>query len=254
MIKPYGNFNKFFLYIFPMLILITLALTTRITYAHPPTYTFHWGDYDWMTTSGPSNCRNWGGEENAYVDKTTGELHLLLNRRADGQWYCAEIQTQQALGFGTYIFEVKSVSGGSLPENVVFGMFNYLSSAYDRTNEIDIEFSRWSNPNSAEGNYNVWPNNVSQASGHATTFNSNIAGGPSTHTFEWSPKMVTFKSTINSQPRGWWAYTTADYQKYIPQNPLYVHINLWLHSGDEPADGKDIEVILKRFTYSGRSY
>jgi hypothetical protein len=36
----------------------------------------------------------------------------------------------------------------------------------------------------------------------------------------------------------------------IPQNPLPVHMNLWLVDGKPPGDGREVEVAIRSFTYT----
>ena len=58
-------------------------------------------------------------EKNVSVD-ASGYLHLKLTER-DGKWYCAEVYTQEALGFGLYEFR-SSGRVDRLDPNVVFGL------------------------------------------------------------------------------------------------------------------------------------
>src|SRR5690606_14139601 len=75
--------------------------------------------------------------ENVWVDDQ-GKLHLRIVNRNE-KWYCAEVTLNQKVGYGKYIFYINS-SLSSLDDNVVAGLFTYL----DDTQEIDIEFSKWS--------------------------------------------------------------------------------------------------------------
>ena len=121
--------------------------------------TIKFSGHDWQirpsATNGGPGPNRWE-EKNVSVD-ASGHLHLKLTER-DGKWYCAELYTRKALGFGLYEFQVVGRLD-RLDPNVVFGLFNYPEPdvGRDGTNEIDIEFSRWGHPSADIGNYTVWP-------------------------------------------------------------------------------------------------
>jgi hypothetical protein len=75
-----------------------------------------------------------------------GYLHLKIAFR-DGNWTAAQVNLDQRLGFGTY--QVKLIGRPDLFDvNRVLGLFGYTQRDMgpDGTNEIDMEFSRWGNP------------------------------------------------------------------------------------------------------------
>ena len=77
-------------------------------------------------------------ERNVRLD-ARGDLRLEIVKR-DGLWTCAELQTRERLGFGTYAFDLVGRPDRFIPQ-VVLGMFNYPTPEIgtDGTNEIDIE-------------------------------------------------------------------------------------------------------------------
>src|SRR5579859_4260149 len=74
--------------------------------SHPAgTQIIHFSNYDWQVrsdTGGPGP--NTWSDSNAWVD-ANGFLHLKITQ-SGGSWSCAEINTIQSLGFGTYQFDV----------------------------------------------------------------------------------------------------------------------------------------------------
>ena len=153
-----------------------------------------------------------------------GCLHLKLTQRGR-RWYCAEVYTRKALGFGLYQFQIAG-RVDRLDPNVVFGLFNYPQPEIgpDGTNEIDIEFARWGEPSAPIGNYTVWP---TRAALKQTTrnFDVSLSGeGPTTHSFAWSPASVLFRSVAgrqedHSQPLGNWHYQPRDPTTASPISP-----------------------------------
>ncbi len=89
------------------------------------------------------------------------QLQLSVALR-NGKWYAPELQLTTAsgnalLGFGDYAIDVQS-GLGTLPDGAVFSLYSYEPSPVGGTNEIDIEVSRWGNPNLTQIlQYVVWP-------------------------------------------------------------------------------------------------
>lgn len=191
--------------------------------------------------------------KNVRVDKN-GALHLRLTHVGD-TWYCAELETTERLGFGTYQFWLDTPVNAYDP-NVVLGLFNYTVPEVgpDGTNEIDIEFARWGKAKWPNGNYTVFP----AAEGEQDTthgFEIADASTESTHRFTWSPTSVKFQSLAGHQNGGAgkyhaWTFAPDNPGALIPQNPLPVHINLWLSRGNAPIDGKEVEVVIRAFTFT----
>jgi hypothetical protein len=201
-------------------------------------------------------------DANASVDGS-GALHLHLTQVISA-WHTAEISTRDRLGFGTYQFEVAGPLDQFDP-NVVLGLFNYPPPDVgpDGTNEIDIEVARWGNAGYPNGNYTVWPAQVGP-SPVGYSFEFSLTQVTSTHSFLWTPQYVAFHSAqpqgvhdhpepvegdrvrlASAQPFANW--TTA---QHIPQNPMPVHMNLWLFQGQPPGNGQPVEIVISNFTYT----
>ncbi len=205
---------------------------------------------------------------NVWLDEN-GWLHLKIAppARAGELWQCAEIYTDETYGFGRYQWQIVGHPDGFDPQ-VVLGLFNYPAPAtgadanvVDGTNEIDIEFSRWGHPNYSNGNYTIWPavpNNGDKLSDSiAKTFEFKLGDINSTHSFDWSPLGVEFWSRDGLEEggtmRGHWRYVSPRPQQEIPQQPLPLHLNLWLAGGKAPRDGKGVEIVVRSFSFVPRA-
>ena len=186
--------------------------------------------------------------DNVWLDDK-GWLHLKITER-NGQWYCSEVFTNQSLGYGKYIFYVVGKID-ELNENVVMGNF-----VFDKTNppyysEIDMEFSKWGNPDNDNAVYVVQPDYVN---GNRNSFTMTLGGGYSTHLFDWRPDSVNFQSTHGhyaAPPYPWFSIHSWNYEgNYIPvPGDTRARINLWLFRGAPPSDGQEAEVIVKKFEF-----
>ncbi len=193
---------------------------------------------------------------NVRVDRAG--LHLKISRtvvNGKTEWQCAELSTQKSLGFGTYQFQVVGAID-RLDRNVVLGLFDYPTPDVgpDGTNEIDIEFARWGHADAPPGSYTVYPASGKRAPGDSHPFAFTLNGDYTTHRFVRSAASVRYTSLHghrddNANLFATWDYAPAD-KRLIPQKPLPVHINLWLFEGKPPTDGKEVEIIIKKFTYT----
>lgn len=234
-------------------LLLFSALATAIALpAHARTLEF--GGLSWEVRKdgkgGPGPNR-WD-DANVWLDDT-GALHLKISHVGD-RWYCAELETTQALGFGTYQFWLDSRID-NLPPSVVLGLFDYTTPDVgpDGTNEIDIEFSRWGNPKWPNGNYTVYPAKPGKPEAHVA-FEITNRSRESTHRFIRSPTAVSFQSLKGRQngDKGQyhaWTFAPANPEARVPQAPLPVHLNLWLSKGVPPQDGQEVELVIRDFRF-----
>ena len=123
----------------------------------PPSPSLHFGGYEWRVRDAPSS-RGGGSTKydprNAWTD-ADGALHLRIAKVSD-KWTCAEISLTRSLGYGTYSFTVRDISG--LPPAAVFSMFTWDYALADQNfSEVDIEISRWGDPEGKNAQYVVQP-------------------------------------------------------------------------------------------------
>jgi hypothetical protein len=139
---------------------------------------------------------------------------------------------------------------------MVLGLFNYPTGDVgpDGTHEIDIEFARWGDSKNPMGNYTVWPvmKSLRQAS---RSFRFALNGDQTTHRLIWSRDEVKFRSLQghrddDREEINAWVYSPNEASRFISQQPMPVHINLWLFKGLAPKDGREVEVIIHNFKFT----
>ena len=207
------------------------------------------GGYTWSVRSGRGGPGpNQWEKTNVWLDASTN-LHLKISQH-DGKWSCAEMTMQKRLGFGRYQFQTVGRLD-RLDDNVVLGLFNYPSSDVgpDATHEIDIEFARWGQSKNPMGNFTVWP--AEKGLKHVTKpFPFSLTGDQMTHQFTWSRGQILFKSLNEHTELAKWIYSPPEPTRHISQQPMPVHINLWLVKGLPPKNKQEVEVVLQDFKFT----
>jgi hypothetical protein len=211
--------------------------------------------YEWTVRdsdlSGPGPNK-WSGS-NVWLDND-GDLHLKITHTND-DWYSAEVTTTQRFGFGKYQFQVIGQID-QLDPNVVLGLFNYPTEDVgpDGTNEIDIEYAHWGNPEWPIGNFTVWPAQTGFDPA-SQTYPVELNGTYTTQRFTWESQQIFFQSLHGHEDNDEneianWLFKPDEPLKYIPQQAMPVHINLWLFEGQTPLDGNEVEIIIHSFTFT----
>jgi len=230
------------------------SLSAALAQAAPTNaHVIHFSGYDWEVrpdADGGPGPNHWDSG-NVRVD-SLGRLHLKLTHR-NGAWRCAEVTTLRSLGFGRYQFQVTGALD-RLDPNVVLGLFNYPppGGGPDGTNEIDIEYSRWGDPAALPASTTIYPAHPGPASvSHPFPMPPGLTD--TTQRFLWQSDTVSIQCLRghrddDQQEYAQWAFRPADHQR-LPQKPLPVHINLWLMRGKAPQDGKEVEVVVERFSF-----
>lgn len=183
--------------------------------------------------------------QSVWVD-VDGRLHLKI-RQIAGVWKCAEVVSDESLGYGSYRFQLGSDTTVFDPR-VVVGLFTYL----DDFHEIDIEMSRWADAQNDDGQFVVQPYD---APGHIERFPIALTDSYSTHWFQWRQDFVRFESARGLHdlpaPASDLIHTWTFAGGGIPiDDAEKVHINLWLFQGIPPINGQEVELIIERFTYT----
>ncbi|HXJ36632.1 MAG TPA: glycoside hydrolase family 16 protein [Candidatus Eisenbacteria bacterium] len=209
-----------------------------------------WAGLTWIVREGGgSPGPNHWNAGNVAVDGN-GFLHLRIAR--DGRrWTCAEVESTERLGFGTYTWVVDGLVA-ALDRKVVLGLFVYPTPDVgpDRTNEVDIEYARWGNAASRPGNFTVWPAR-SGLGPSLRTFRFSPSGRITTSSFVRAPDRVTFLATDERNTTlGSWVFAPARPTRRVGQAPMPVHMNLWLFHGDPPADRQPVEIVIRSFSFT----
>jgi hypothetical protein len=189
-------------------------------------------------------------KSNVAVDKA-GRLRLRITRRKN-RWECAEVVSQQSFGYGEYRWVLDS-SVAELDPNVVLGLFTWSDDPAFGHREIDIEFSRWSDPANQNAQYVITPF-AGTPPERIHRFQMPPALAPSTHLFRWSSDQVVAVSAVGAlagEPAGSSVIEQHTFTAGIPQaGGENARINLWLFQGAAPSDGQTVEVIVRRFEFA----
>jgi len=218
--------------------------------------TIAFGGYDWYVRSGTGGPGpNTFDAANVSID-ANGYLHLRITHDKS-KWTTAEVFTDARLGFGTYQFKIIG-RPDQFDDNIVLGLFDYPTPDVgpDTTNEIDIEFATWGGAQIEHGNWTVWPAVLQSGIGNTThSYDTTLSGDTSTHRFTWTRRQVHFESLFGlvDDDTGLyhsWTFAPADYTLRVPQQPLPVHMNLWLFQGHAPTDQQDVDVTIAEFKFT----
>lgn len=230
-------------------------------------------NHSWWVKTGPERQGpgdNFYHYRNAWVD-WFGNLHLQVKKR-NQLWTCAEIYSEESMGYGRYKITVDAELG-DLDPNLVFGFFTWDPTNFEAqaNSELDIEFSRWGYPLASRVlHYSVHP--VSLQKLFLERFRSSNANpknwnGVSTHVIEWRDTSVSFYSYPGENPD-----RVIEYFHYSHKNPprkkgkdgqhseaitvpkpgenSQARLNLWIFGdSDAPLEQKGVEVIIKDFSY-----
>lgn len=212
--------------------------------------------YDWWVKTSPDPL---GPGPNYFSDSTSnvwvdaqGQLHLRITHRTN-QWQCAEIVTRRTFGYGSYRFELSSPVT-DLDPNVTLGLFTWSDDPAYAHREIDVECGVWDNTNDPNNAQFVvqpwdWPN-------HLVRYAVPPALADSTHLFAWATNRISFqcqRGSYSPNPASTnllsaWEFTDAP---NVPQSgDENVRINLWLVNGTPPANGQEVEFIIKSFEFT----
>ena len=201
--------------------------------------------YDWLVKSsqervGPGPNYFSDSTDNVSVDGQ-GRLHLRITQRSSS-WFCAEVISKQSFGYGTYRFYLDTRPANLDPE-VILGLFTWNNDPAYHHREIDIEVSRWGRVNNQNAQFVVQPYTNPK---NILRFQVPPDLSSSTHSFTWKPDSVSLQSITSSGD----VIQQHRFTEAIPKaGGENARINLWLMSGNAPTDGKEVEVIIKRFDF-----
>ncbi len=109
-----------------------------------PSKTLQFSGYQWeirATEGDHHSSGNFYDPANAWTDES-GFLHLRIAKQAGG-WSYAQVELSRSLGYGSYRFVVRDVT--HLEPAAVFALYTWDNVGPPR--EMDIEISRWGEPN-----------------------------------------------------------------------------------------------------------
>ncbi len=214
--------------------------------------TIEFSGYTWNVRNSKNKLQGPGANRwapnNVWVD-ASGNLHLKITKdSATGRWYCAEVSSKKLFLYGKYQFWVEGAID-KFDKNIVLGLFNY--SGADGFDEMDIEIARWGNSAWPNLNYTLYP--AQGASGvYSYTQQFTLNGTYTTHRFTRSQTAVQFQSLhgFTNNNTNQFALQTCTKPPYaISELAMPVYINLWLFQGHPPTDGKEVEVVIHKFSF-----
>ena len=214
---------------------IPVKTTTRI---------INFSGYEWVVRTsgdgkqGPGPNYFSDSKDNVWVDED-GRLHLKIVQKG-GLWYCSGITLRRSYGYNKYVFYVAN-RVDQLDPNVVGGLFTYKNDE----EEIDIEFSRWSDPEKLDSQFAVQPSYIT---GNKVRYDLELNSDQSTHFFNWQPDRIEFGSFrgFSLEPEtedviNTWTYTG---ENIPPDSDERLKLNLWLFRGEKPTDNQEAEMII----------
>ncbi|GAV06928.1 hypothetical protein RvY_16836 [Ramazzottius varieornatus] len=224
--------------------------------ALPLVFSLSFSGREWTVKNGDGmgpGPNSWSAS-NVWVDDL-GHLHLKISH-VNGRWQCAEVSSVEKLGFGRYQWFVDGAID-KLDPVVVLGLFNYPGSSVgpDGTNEIDIEYSRWSDPNGKPASYTVHTGSLPPAS-ITHQFDVSLSGTFTTQSFVWSGTQIAFSAQHGHQDNNsnniysQWTFTDGTNGVRVPQHEESVFMNLWLNKGQTPFNNQEVEIVIYAFKFT----
>ncbi len=236
-----------------------------------------WANRTWTVKGGPDLFGpgpNYFSKDiaSAYTDEQ-GHLHLNI-REMDGKWQCSEIVSNDVVGYGTYAWEVQS-NLVDIPDNTVLGLFTWDNNTFmtQANSEVDIEFSRWGDPNKvktlATSVQPVWFGAFNPERTHETQLPTEAKTMWTTHEFTWTDSLITWTSYLGPKSANTiiasWSFDDSNPARRkseggVQSNPIVIpapgptthaRLNLWLFQGQDngPSTGSTYEVVVRNFTY-----
>jgi hypothetical protein len=153
----------------------------------------HFSGYDWEVRSieGDRNgSPNNYSTNNATVD-SSGLLHLRITG-SPGAWTCSEVIQTRGFGYGTYRFTLHDVS--HMEPALALSLFTWDDTVQEPPHrELTIEFSRWGDPASKNGQFVVQPYYIP-----ANVSRFDVPPGPVAASIHWESGKATFEAASGS--------------------------------------------------------
>lgn len=197
-------------------------------------------------------------KSNVKVD-SDGNVILKIKKTSDG-WSGGEITLDTILGFGEYSFDIKTKSG-SLDANatVAFTVLNITDDFFEGMTQTGIRFSKYSEPEASnELEYFLYATDKKFAEVETPQSPFKLTGLVSKHKVGIYPDYLYFSSKAGGYSSEFKTFkndgTISDIPDALtfsePSDNLKVIISLCLPESNEPADKKEVEVIISNFRFS----
>lgn len=191
--------------------------------------TLQFSGYEWMVrdTLGERNGSPHDNDAGNVSMDARGYLHLRVTRKSD-QWSCSEVIMKRSFGYGTYLFSVQDLS--HMEPAAVLGLFTFDELGTNQNHrEMDIEISRWGDPEDKNAQYVVQPYYVP-----ANVSRFEVPAGPVTFSLHWEPGKATFETFHGNMPAS-------------TSHTIFTHV----FTSDVPAPGSEaVRLNMCLFNYS----
>ena len=209
--------------------------------------TINFSGYEWKTretTINRKGTRTVFDPTNVWTDEN-GFLHLRISNRS-GKWTSGKVNLTRSLGYGTYIFTVRDMSGLEPAGYLSLSTWDPLEAGQNHR-EMILEVS-CPKASSADKNlrYIIQPYYLAM---NAAQFNAPT--GTLTHLIHWEPGRAEFKTFRGSQ--------AGSKEKLIAEHDFTLGIpasegeavNIALYIGDysEQSLKQETEVVIEKFEY-----
>jgi hypothetical protein len=207
--------------------------------------TLSFSGYEWRIRDAPSDRggSNSYDPSNAWTD-SGGALHMRI-AKISGQWTCAEVTLTRSFGYGTYSFIVRDTS--HLDPAAAFAMFTWdYAGSGQNYREMDIELSRWGDPDSKNAQYVVQPFYIP-----ANAVRFTAPSGVLTHSFRWEAGRVSFRTDRGSEA-GSKTRAVAEhvFTSGVPSAGIEsVRMTLYVFRGAKDPLQNGAEVVIEKFKY-----
>jgi len=226
---------------------VLAAATTKGTgtFVARPRKTLTFSGYEWEIRQTPSDR---GGANdydpaNAWSD-ADGALHLKVAPDGAG-WTSAEVAMTRSLGYGTYVFVVRDVA--QIDPAVALSLLTWDNQGIDQNHrELDIELSRWGDPNSKNTQYVVQPYYVA-----ANVMRFETPPGRLTHSVRWEPGRASFRTARGSGSDARLPVVAQhDFTSGVPvPGNETVRMNLYYFRYSPTPLARESEIVIEKFQY-----
>ena len=208
-----------------------------------PPRILQFGGYQWearQTSSDQGGSKNFYTPANAWTDPS-GFLHLRVSKQQD-HWVAAEVKLTRSLGYGSYRFVVRDVA--HLEPAGVFALFTW--DEFGPPREMDIEISRWGEPQDKNAQYVIQPYVVP-----ANTVRFDAPAGALTYSMVWGPGRVSFTTTRGSGPgRSSGVVAEHVFTSGVPTaGNERIHMNLYVYGNRRNPLQHEFEVVVEKFEF-----
>jgi hypothetical protein len=221
-----------------------LAISTvRGTKPSTTPKTIEFSGYRWEVreaANNPGGSTNLYDVGNSWIDDR-GFLHLRISKK-DDHWTSAEIWLTSSLGYGSYRFVVQDVS--HFEPAAVFSMFTWDD--IGPSQEMDIEVSRWGEPQDDNAQYVVQPYVVP-----ANSIRFEAPAGTLTYWMNWQPGRASFRTVRGESARDQVAPVAEHvFTSGVPAPASEkVHLHLYVYDNKRNPLQRPTEVVIEKFEY-----